>query len=74
MLQSLRVNSNSDVYVMTAISIHLSLGKLQTSVDARRVPAMSEATSTADLRDESGSSEEVSAGSAGIAQNHETYP
>jgi hypothetical protein len=29
-LQSLGANSNSDVYVITAISIHLSPGKLQT--------------------------------------------
>jgi hypothetical protein len=29
-LQSLGANSNSDVYVITVISIHLSPGKLQT--------------------------------------------
>jgi hypothetical protein len=29
-LQNLGANSNSDVYVITAISIHLSPGKLQT--------------------------------------------
>jgi hypothetical protein len=31
-LQSLGANSNSDVYVITAISIHLSPGKLQTNI------------------------------------------
>jgi hypothetical protein len=30
-LQSLGANSNSDVYIITAISIHLSPGKLQTT-------------------------------------------
>jgi hypothetical protein len=29
--QSAGINSNSDVYVITAISIHLSPGKLQTT-------------------------------------------